>query len=174
MPEYTFDGHCLHTYPVARDAKGRHIGEAEPGDIRELDAPLDHMWHLTTDEDRAAMPSILAARERARDEERFAGHVRQLRDMGLGAASLAEITEAGVPEGLTAAEGLLRGGVRAVQQLNRQQAAMQQAAAQELPAGGSAEQAGAGQDAGPPPGKQQRRPRNPDSDQAGDSGTKEA
>jgi hypothetical protein len=149
MPEYTFDGHCLHTYPVARDAKGRHIGEAEPGDIRELDAPLDHMWHLTTDEDRAAMPSILAARERARDEERFAGHVRQLRDMGLNAASLAEITEAGVPGGLTAAEGLLRGGVRAVQQLNRQQAGL-------------------------PPGKPQRRPRNPDSDQAGDSGTKEA
>jgi hypothetical protein len=65
MADHTFSGHCPHTYPTSRDRLGQPVGEVEPTEIRDTNGPLDHMWHETTDEDRAVRAKILAEREKA-------------------------------------------------------------------------------------------------------------
>lgn len=44
MPSYEFTGLTPMTYPESRDAAGIPIGTVQPGDIRDLDEPLDHLW----------------------------------------------------------------------------------------------------------------------------------
>lgn len=69
MPEYVFLGTARH-YPESRDAAGRAVGRARPGDVRDLDGPLDGDWYVPGD---VAGHPLLAARDEeraARDEER--------------------------------------------------------------------------------------------------------
>jgi hypothetical protein len=131
MPEFTFDGPTAHDYPELRHSDGSWAGTVQPGDIRDLAGAPDHMWRETTDEDRAALPAITEARQRAADEEKFTRLLRQLTDMGLDEALLGKLAEAGVTEGLPAAEGLTAGGMAAVQQVNAEQAAMAAASVSE-------------------------------------------
>jgi hypothetical protein len=72
LPEYTFDGPGPHTYPSSKDLAGTSIGTVVPGDIRDTDGPLDHLWRETSDEDR-----LRAAAEEA--EQAAAGAEEELR-----------------------------------------------------------------------------------------------
>ena len=44
MPSYEFTGPYGRTYPESRDAANIPVGQVEPGDTRDLDAPLDGDW----------------------------------------------------------------------------------------------------------------------------------
>lgn len=124
MPDFTFDGPYTYRYPELRHSDHTPVGEVQPGDIRDLAAAPDHMWRETTDEDRAALEAIAAARQQAADEERFARLVRQLSGMGLSPAALEQLVKAGAADGLPVAEGLVAGGMRAVRQASEQAAAV--------------------------------------------------
>ncbi len=67
MTDHVFEGHYPSVYQEGRDATGRHLGEVEPGEIRDLDpdALPDHQWREATDEDRERWAAVLAHRERA-------------------------------------------------------------------------------------------------------------
>jgi hypothetical protein len=67
LTDHVFTGHYASVYQEGRDAAGRHLGEVEPGEIRDLDpdALPDHQWREATDEDRERWAAVLAHRERA-------------------------------------------------------------------------------------------------------------
>jgi len=67
LTDHVFTGHYASVYQEGRDATGRHLGEVEPGEIRDLDpdALPDHQWREATDEDRERWAEILADREAA-------------------------------------------------------------------------------------------------------------
>jgi len=44
VPEFVFTGPYASHYPEARDAAGRPVSDVEPGDVRDLDGPLDQWW----------------------------------------------------------------------------------------------------------------------------------
>jgi hypothetical protein len=44
MPEFVFTGPYASHYPEARDAAGLPVSDVEPGDVRDLDGPLDQWW----------------------------------------------------------------------------------------------------------------------------------
>jgi len=44
MPDHQFTGPYPLTYPESRDARGIPVGTAGPGDVRDLDEPLDQWW----------------------------------------------------------------------------------------------------------------------------------
>lgn len=44
MPLHVFTGPIPYQYPDSRDTSGIHLGEVEPGDVRDLDAPPDRWW----------------------------------------------------------------------------------------------------------------------------------
>lgn len=50
MPEYLYAGLTGMTYPESRDTTGVLIGDVEPGDTRDLDAPPDSYWQLAAPE----------------------------------------------------------------------------------------------------------------------------
>jgi hypothetical protein len=60
MPEYTFDGPPGTTYPSSKDSAGVAVGTVEPGEIRDLDEPLDHWWRAS-DGEAAASPEASAS-----------------------------------------------------------------------------------------------------------------
>lgn len=183
MPDYTFRGPGPHTYPEARHSDHGTVGEVWPGEIRDLPSAPDHMWQETTGEDREALAGLAAARERAADEERFARLVRQLRDMGLNETALQQILQAPAGQGLTIAEGLAAGGVRAVQEASQLAAETAEAADAGWETQITRQTAGDPDTAGIsrvplPPKLPGRKPRTgdtpaPDSDPAGQPGSKE-
>lgn len=44
MPLFFFTGLTAMTYPESKDAAGQPLGTVQPGDVRDLDEPLDHLW----------------------------------------------------------------------------------------------------------------------------------
>jgi hypothetical protein len=44
MPAYVYTGPSPVVYPETRDAHDRHLGQVEPGDIRDFDEPPDSVW----------------------------------------------------------------------------------------------------------------------------------
>jgi hypothetical protein len=100
MPEYTFDGPYPVT-PAARDARNIPLGEVQPGDIRDLDEPLDGNWRPATDEDRAA----LASREAGRSEPAKTGSGGSSDDEGTGDDSAGDSGQAGAPQDAAGASG---------------------------------------------------------------------
>lgn len=44
MPAFVFTGLVETAYPFDRDAEGRPVGAVQPGDVRDLDEPLDWQW----------------------------------------------------------------------------------------------------------------------------------
>lgn len=44
MPEFVFTGTGGRMYPESRDARNVPVGAVEPGDVRDLDGPLDGDW----------------------------------------------------------------------------------------------------------------------------------
>ena len=68
MPEFVFTGPNAGQYPDERDLAGQPIGVVEPGDTRDLAAPLDGWWTEATDEVKAALADRLAV-EAALDDE---------------------------------------------------------------------------------------------------------
>lgn len=67
MPAHTFTGPNEGQYPGERDLAGQPLGMVGPGDIRDLEGPLDHQWRETTGEDREALAARLAAAEAKKD-----------------------------------------------------------------------------------------------------------
>jgi len=59
VADFTYCGPGERTYPETRDAEGRNLGVARPGDIRPFTVAPDQFWRETADEDREA----LAARD---------------------------------------------------------------------------------------------------------------
>lgn len=66
MSAHVFTGHYASVYQEGRDGTGRHLGEVEPFEIRDMDpgALPDHQWREATDEDRERWAAILAEREK--------------------------------------------------------------------------------------------------------------
>lgn len=60
MPAFVFTGPNEGQYPGERDLASIPVGMVGPGDIRVLEAPLDHQWREATDEDLAALAARLA------------------------------------------------------------------------------------------------------------------
>lgn len=89
MPDHTYSGPGDRVYPETRDARGQHLGMVEPGEIRDLDQAPDHLWHETTDEDRAARTAVLAEREQA---------ARDAEESGAEGGTAAEGSSGGQPE----------------------------------------------------------------------------
>ncbi len=54
MPEFTYAGLVPREYPESRHSDGTPVRSVQPGDIRDLDGPLDGDWRETAEEDRAA------------------------------------------------------------------------------------------------------------------------
>lgn len=55
VADFTYCGPGERTYPETRDAEGRNLGVARPGDIRPFTAAPDQFWRQTADGDRAAL-----------------------------------------------------------------------------------------------------------------------
>lgn len=84
MPEHVYTGYG-HIYPESKDASGAWIGTVEPGDIRDLDEPLDYWWREATDEDREALLR--------RAEAQFAEQAAALAAEGLSTTDLSQIVQ---------------------------------------------------------------------------------
>lgn len=54
MPSYQFTGLVETAYPFNRDAGGQPLGAVQPGDVRDLDKPLDWQWVPAGDGQAAA------------------------------------------------------------------------------------------------------------------------
>ncbi len=61
MPAYEFTGLTPMEYPFDRDATGRPLGSVQPGDVRDLDKPLDWQWTPAGSEDEPASQDSGAA-----------------------------------------------------------------------------------------------------------------
>ncbi|HLK78610.1 MAG TPA: hypothetical protein VKU77_33790 [Streptosporangiaceae bacterium] len=53
MPEFTYTGLVPREYPESRHSDGTPVRSVQPGDIRDLDGPLDGDWREAADADRA-------------------------------------------------------------------------------------------------------------------------
>ena len=57
MPLYRFAGPGPYVYPETRDAHGRNVGQAEPGDVREFEQAPDPMWVPADGTEAPAQPA---------------------------------------------------------------------------------------------------------------------
>jgi hypothetical protein len=92
MPEHVYTAPYPGVFPHQRDGLNVPLGHVEPGDIRELDEPLDHRWREATDEDRAALA------ERT-EQRRVAALIAGLKAEGLSDEEIEQVLAAGAEDG---------------------------------------------------------------------------